>query len=89
MGDKMKLLHVFSVNIKKYRLMQGLSQEELAEKAGLHRTYISLVEREKRNIALDNVEKMANALGVAPYLLFIDDKQVIDTKAESGWEGIK
>lgn len=40
--------------------------------AGLHRTYISAIEREKRSIALDNVEKIASALGVEAYVLFID-----------------
>jgi transcriptional regulator with XRE-family HTH domain len=42
-----------------------LSQEAFAEKAGLHRTYISAVERAKRSIALDNVQKIANALAAA------------------------
>lgn len=73
MGDNMNLIYVFSKNLKKYRLEQGLSQEKFAEKSGLHRTYISLVERRKRNITLDNVEKIANALGVEPYMLLIDD----------------
>lgn len=72
-GDKMSLMCIFSKNLKKYRMEQGLSQEKFAEKAGLHRTYISLIERGKRNISLDNVDKIASALDIEAYLLFIDD----------------
>lgn len=68
----MDILKLFSKNMKKYRLHLGLSQEDFAEKTGLHRTYISAVEREKRNISLDNIQKIANALGIAPYQLFLE-----------------
>lgn len=50
----MDLLHIFAANVKNYRSEAGLSQEKLAELAGLHRTYISAVEREKRNISITN-----------------------------------
>ena len=69
----MDIIKVFAYNVKKYRTTIGLSQEAFAEKAGLHRTYISALECEKRSIALDNVQKIADALGVDTYLLFIDD----------------
>ena len=49
----MDIVKVFANNVKKYRTERGLSQEAFAEKAGLHRTYISAIEREKRSIALD------------------------------------
>lgn len=68
----MRLLHVFSNNLRKYRNISGLSQEAFANKAGLHRTYISALECGKRSIALDNVEKIAEALEIDAYLLFID-----------------
>ena len=65
----MSLLHTLATNVKKYRLQQNLSQEKLAELSGLHRTYISSVEREQRNISIDNISKIATALKIDPYLL--------------------
>lgn len=52
--------------IKALRLSKGFSQEELANKAGLHRTYMSDVERGERNVSLENIGKIAKALGVSP-----------------------
>jgi len=69
----MDTLKVFAYNLRKYRNQLGLSQESFAEKAGLHRTYISAIECGKRSIALDNIQKIADALGIDTYLLFIDD----------------
>ena len=71
----MDIIKVFASNVKKYRNLKGLSQEAFAEKAGLHRTYISAVEREKRSIALDNVQKIADALEIETYLLFMNSDQ--------------
>lgn len=68
----MRLLQIFSNNLRKYRNASGLSQEAFANKAGLHRTYISALECGKRSIALDNIEKIANALEIDAYLLFAD-----------------
>lgn len=53
------------LNIKKYRQDKGLSQEALAFESGIHRTYISGIERGVRNVAVINLEKIANALGIA------------------------
>lgn len=69
----MSLIHIFASNVRKYRAEKGLSQEALADLAGLHRTYISAVERERRNISIDNIENIANALSIDAYLLFISD----------------
>ena len=54
------------------RKERGLSQEELAELSGLDRTYISGIERGLRNVALRNIEALANALGVSIAELFED-----------------
>jgi len=54
----------FARNLKQRRLSLELSQERLAEIAGLHRTYIGSVERAERNISIDSMERLATALGV-------------------------
>jgi transcriptional regulator with XRE-family HTH domain len=62
--DKSNILEKFGEKIKEYRKLKGLSQEQLAEKANLHRTYIGMIERAEKNITLLNIEKIANALDV-------------------------
>jgi transcriptional regulator with XRE-family HTH domain len=52
----------FGKKVRETRILQGLSQEELAEKAGVHRTYIGMIERAEKNITLSNMEKIAGAL---------------------------
>lgn len=71
----MNLLHIFSMNVKKYRKIKNISQEKLAELAGLHRTYISALERERRNISIDNIQRIAEALEIEAHLLFVDDSE--------------
>ena len=57
-------------NIKAFRSQKGLSQEELAELCGLHRTYIGSVERQERNVTLSTLEALSVALGISvPELL--------------------
>lgn len=56
-------------SIRSIRLEKGLSQERLADIAGLHRTYLGGVERGERNISLLNILKIARALGVRPGIL--------------------
>jgi transcriptional regulator with XRE-family HTH domain len=60
---------VLAENLKALRLSAGISQEELADRAGLHRTYVSSVERAHRNVTLENIFALAEALGVNPSAL--------------------
>lgn len=69
----MDVLKVFSHNVRMYRIRLGLSQEAISFKTGLHRTYISAVECGKRSISLDNIQRIADALEIETYLLFMDD----------------
>lgn len=57
---------VLATNLRALRLAQGLSQEAIADLAGLHRTYVSSVERCERNATLDTLDKLAAALGTKP-----------------------
>lgn len=61
----MNILARFGRQLRKKRIQKGLSQEELAELAGLHRTYIGAIERAERNISLKNIEKLALALSIS------------------------
>lgn len=70
----MNILKTFGTNVRTVRESRGLSQEALADKADLHRTYISDIERFQRNISLDNIQKLANALEVKPYELLMTDE---------------
>ena len=60
----------FGTAVKFRREALGLTQEDLAEKAGIHRTYLSDVERGTRNLSLVNIEKLAAALAVSMSELF-------------------
>ncbi len=60
----------FGLAVRKARESVGLSQEALAEEAGLHRTYVSSVERGQRNVSLDNICRIAKALSTTPSELF-------------------
>lgn len=65
----MNIIEVFSSNVRFYRMKLKLSQEALAEKANLHRTYISDIERGQRNVSLENIYNIAVALEIEPYML--------------------
>ena len=68
----------FGRAVRKRRQELGISQEELADRAGIHRTYVGDVERGERNIALQNIERLAKALSVSISILFkkygVDDE---------------
>jgi transcriptional regulator with XRE-family HTH domain len=60
------VLAKFGRKLRAIRTDKEISQEELAQRSGLHRTYVSSVERGERNISLVNIAKLAGALGVKP-----------------------
>ncbi len=61
---------VFGKNVRKYREKKKLTQEKLAELCDLHRTYIGGIERGERNVSLENIQKIADALDVKIAELF-------------------
>ena len=69
------LRKVLAQNIRKLRAEKSISQEELAFRCALHRTYLSDIERATRNVSIDNIEKIAKALEVPPYTLLIHEAE--------------
>ncbi len=67
---KREILIKFGKKVREERTKQNLSQERLATKAGVHRTYIGMIERAEKNITLENIEKVARALGLQVKELF-------------------
>lgn len=63
---------IVSDNIKHYRKIKNISQEQLAFLTGLHRTYISSVECKNRNISIESLSKIAESLEVEPYKLLVE-----------------
>lgn len=63
--QKPELLLKFGETVRDFRKVKGLSQEELADKAGLHRTYIGMIERAEKNITLTSIQKIAKAFDVS------------------------
>ena len=69
----MDIVKVFGTNVKRYRQVLGISQEAFAEKCGMHRTYISAIECYRRSISLENIQRIADALGIETYKLFLEE----------------
>lgn len=67
---KKEILVKFGKKVREIRTKQNLSQERLAAKAGVHRTYIGMIERAEKNITLENIEKVAKALRLSVKELF-------------------
>lgn len=66
---------LFAMRLKEIRQSRGLSQEGLADRAGLHRTYVGSVERAERNVSIDNMERIARALEVDITELLRSDRE--------------
>src|SRR5208283_1370186 len=70
---KSAILVKFGQRVRQERTKRKLSQEQLAELAGVHRTYIGMIERAEKNITLENIEKLAKALKLTPEELLRSD----------------
>lgn len=68
------LVTVFAANVRRRRLALNLSQEELAERAGVHRTYVGMLERREKNVTIYNIWRLASALEMEPSDLLIEKK---------------
>lgn len=66
---------VFGCQVRYYRKLKGISQEDLATLSDLHRTYIGAIERGERNVSLNNVEKISKSLGVPIVALLMETKE--------------
>ena len=67
-----KILVRFGQRVRNRRLALGISQEELAARADVHRTYIGMIERAEKNITLENIEKICKALDLTIGVFFKD-----------------
>ena len=71
--DEVQLLNNIGIRVRSARLALGLSQEKMALDCGLDRTYVSSVERGKRNVSLVNIHRLASALGVTASDLLLEN----------------
>jgi transcriptional regulator with XRE-family HTH domain len=72
----MKLREVLATNLKRFRLAAGLSQEELAHRAHLDRTYVSSLERGRYSASIDKIENLSLALGIEASELLVKSRAV-------------
>jgi transcriptional regulator with XRE-family HTH domain len=70
---KGKLRDILAKNMRRLRAQRGVRQEALAHECGIHRTYLSSVERSERNVSIDNIARIAKGLRVEPWLLLKDE----------------
>jgi transcriptional regulator with XRE-family HTH domain len=70
---KPTLIKTVGDNVRALREKAGLSQEDLAQRAGLHRTYVGSIERGERNVSLENIERLATALRIKPSALLDEE----------------
>lgn len=65
MGKRVSGRKILAANMREHRHARGWSQEELAHQCGLHRTYVGAVEREERNVSIDNIDRIAHVFRIS------------------------
>ena len=83
----MEMMRVFAWNMKKYRKKKGLTQEKLAEILSTATSYIGEIEINNGNPSMEMVEKIANALDIEPFRLFVDDNERIKNEPQPSLKG--
>ena len=78
------ILKLFGKRVREIRKAQGLSQEELAERANLHNTYIGGVERGERNLSLKSIEKIADALKISANIFLEKNRRFVVSEESEG-----
>lgn len=75
-GEFVDYFSILGANVRALRLKQKLTQEQLADRCDLHRTYVGAIERGDRNVSLKNIVILAQALNVEPFELLLYEKEV-------------
>ena len=83
----MEMMKVFVWNMKKYRKKKGFTQEKLAEILNTATSYIGEIEINNGNPSMEMVEKIANALDIEPFRLFVDDNERIKNELQPSLKG--
>lgn len=78
------VLQSFGARVRAERERFGMSQETLADRAGLHRTYVGGIERGERNVGLLNIARLARALGISPHVLLLEIEDWSPTEPQRG-----
>ncbi|NLG69890.1 MAG: helix-turn-helix transcriptional regulator, partial [Firmicutes bacterium] len=81
-----RLRAVFGQRVREMRTRQGLTQQQLAQRAGMHPAYVGGIERGERNITLDGVDRLARALGVSPAELMASPREGATGGYEARWQ---
>lgn len=83
----MQLNEAFGYVLRRKRLQKKFSQEYLAERAGLHRNFIGLIERAKTSASVESIEALADALACRPSDLMLEAELLIDANKPDIWDG--
>jgi len=69
----MEFSHIIGRNVRSFRKLRGMTQQQLSKKSGLNRAYIGYVERGEKNLSIDTIVAIAKALEIKPHFLWMED----------------